>query len=44
LEEAAFILIKYFGNTTNNGKEPIRIFSEDELDFDLAVKASVIIE
>lgn len=44
LEEAAFILIRYFGSTTDNGEEPIRIFSEDELDFDLAVKALVMIE
>ena len=44
LEEVTFIIFRVFGNTTDNGAEPIRIFSQDELDFDFSVKASLKIE
>ena len=44
LEEAAYIIFRVFGGTTNNGAEPIRIFAQDELDFKISVKASLNIE
>jgi len=44
LEEAAYIIFRVFGGTTNNGAEPIRIFAQDELDFKLSVKTSLNIE
>ena len=41
LENATHLIIRVFGATTNNGAEHIRMFADDEFDFNLAAKASL---